>query len=227
MAGSTTHMHAHTTHKLGPDSCHSNRPQVHLCSPLDNSQAFFCQTTYASDFLLPRAVWQYPLPEPVVGFDSQPLLLVALRTWSLMSLRQLTDAVTAPRYNTSHWQTHCDKNIQAHQCVHSHTVAQGLMPCWCARQQLLQVQPLFSISSSGPQQPHYFRCTRRLSWKILEFKCFSVLFCCCRCNVVSTYCNTWMLPGGISFTKFEIHHILKKSHLQSNSFVMIEKRPHP
>ena len=115
-----TQTHTHTlTLTVGHDSCHSHQPPVRLSSLLDNSQAFLCQTTYVTAF------WQHPLPEPVAGSDSRPLLLVALRTWSLMSLRQLTDAVTAPRYNTSHWQTRCDKDIQAHQCVHRHTDAQS------------------------------------------------------------------------------------------------------
>lgn len=78
------------------------------------------------------------------------LWLVALRTWSLMSLRQLTDAVTAPRYNTTRWQTHCDKDIQAHQRVrgraHMHSRTST-----CALPFVLDnsswVQPLFSIYS--------------------------------------------------------------------------------
>lgn len=176
-ASSATHTH---THIVCPDSCHSNRPPVSLSALLDNIQAFpACHTTYATAFLLLRAAWHYLLSDPVAGTDSQPLLLVALRTWSLMSLRQLTDAVTAPRYNTTRWQTHCDKDIQAHQrvCRHTtHTVTQVPVPCRCARQQQLRVQPLFSIyfllrvSSTRSGQPHI--CWQ--SQKILEFRCFSV-----------------------------------------------------
>ena len=38
------------THTVGPDSCHSHRPPVRHSSLLDNSQAFSCQTTYASAY---------------------------------------------------------------------------------------------------------------------------------------------------------------------------------
>lgn len=202
-------------------------PIVHrsISSVLDNSQAFRCQTTYATAFLLLRAAWHYLLWDPVAGTDSQPLLLVAQRTWSLMSLRQLTDAVTAPRYNTTHWQTHCDKDMQAHQRVHRHTYAQS-HKCPCLVDALddsswdYNLYSVF-IFSSGFHHPDKVSCTYDNSHKeILEFKCFFVtlwlilFFHMLNTSHLTHFNKLQCLKAacGFSLAKFEIYQIWHLNH---------------
>lgn len=119
-----------TIGRSGPDSCHSHRPPNHLPSLLDSIQAFSCHTAYATAILQLRVAWHYLLPGPVASTGSQQPSCWWHHKHDLWCLTgSTTDAVTAPRYNTTRWQTHWDKDKQARQCVHRHTQACTAQKC--------------------------------------------------------------------------------------------------
>lgn len=195
------HKHTHT------DSCHSNQEPVHLCLPPGHSQALLCQKPYVAT-LNPLTV--SPPGAPWLAPCLRPLSLVALWTWSLMSLRQLTDAVTAPEHNRAH-----DKHVvtRTYNRSSADMLAQGTrLRCAGHGFSVLDnklLQPLVSVYFLIFQQPQKVRSIQELTvMKISEQNDFRGFFFPPQwsvCHILSAQ-HIRIVARGSRFTKLEIFH---------------------